>query len=134
VPLRQRPGLGTVLNAALVGVSIDVALRLLGEGIDVLPLRLAVVLGGIALVAIGSGFYLTARLGAGPRDGLMTGLAVRTGGSIRSTRAGIEVGACVVGVLLGGTLGLGTLAFAVLIGPGVQLALAQLGVFAAADL
>lgn len=134
VPLRQRPGLGTVLNAALVGVSIDVALRLLGEGTDVLPLRLAEVLGGIALVAIGSGFYLTARLGAGPRDGLMTGLAVRTGGSIRSTRAGIEVGACVVGVLLGGTLGLGTLAFAVLIGPGVQLALAQLGVFAAADL
>jgi len=134
VPLRQRLGLGTVLNAVIVGLAIDVTLRLLGDGSEALGLRAFEALGAIALVSVGSGLYLTARLGPGPRDGLMTGLAARTGRSIRLTRAGIELSACAVGVALGGTLGLGTLAFALLIGPGVQLALAQLGALGVADL
>lgn len=134
IPLRQRPGLGTVANAVLVGVALGVTLRLLGSGSEMLAVRAAEVLAAIALVSVGSGLYLTARLGPGPRDGLMTGLAVLTGRSIRLTRAGIELTACAVGVALGGTLGIGTLAFALLIGPGVQLALAQLGALGAADL
>lgn len=127
-PLRQRPGLGTIANAVVVGVAIDLTLRLLGDASPAAGVRVLEVLGAIALVSLGSGLYLTARLGPGPRDGLMTGLAARTGRSIRLTRALIEIGACAAGVALGGTLGPGTLAFALLIGPGVQLALAQLGV------
>jgi len=134
VPLKQRPGLGTLANAVVVGAAIDVTLRLLGDGAEPLGARVAEVAGAIALVSVGSGFYLTARLGPGPRDGLMTGLAARTGRSIRLTRGLIELGACVVGFALGGTLGPGTLAFALLIGPGVQLALARLGALGVADL
>lgn len=134
IPLQQRPGLGTIANAVVVGVAIDVTLRLLGDSPDGLVLRWAEVAGGIALVSVGSGFYLTARLGPGPRDGLMTGLSARTGQSIRLTRAAIELSACGAGWALGGTLGLGTLAFALLIGPGVQFALAQLGALGVADL
>jgi uncharacterized membrane protein YczE len=134
IPLRQRPGLGTLLNAVVVGVAIDATLRVLPNGGEAAGLRAAEVLIAIALVSLGSGLYLTARLGPGPRDGLMTGLALRTGGSFRLTRAGIELSACAVGVALGGTLGIGTLAFALLIGPGVQLALAQLGALGAVDL
>ncbi len=134
VPLGQRIGLGTVLNAVIVGLGIDVTLRILGGGGEPLGVRALEVAGAIALVSVGSGLYLTARLGAGPRDGLMTGLAARTGRSLRLTRVAIELSACVVGVALGGTLGLGTLAFALLIGPGVQHALAQLGALGVADL
>lgn len=134
VPLQQRPGLGTIANAVVIGLAIDVTLRLLGDGTEGLVLRWVEVAIAIALVSVGSGFYLTARLGPGPRDGLMTGLAARTGASIRLTRAAIEVSACAAGVALGGTLGLGTIAFALLIGPGVQLALAQLGALGVADL
>jgi len=134
VPLRQRPGLGTVANAVVVGVAIDATLRLLGGGSEALGPRVLEVVGAIALVSLGSGFYLTARLGPGPRDGLMTGLAARTGGSIRLTRSLIELSACGVGVALGGTLGLGTLAFALLIGPGVEFALGRLGALGVADL
>ena len=134
VPLHQRPGLGTLANAMVVGVAIDVTLRLLGGGSETLGLRALEVAGAIALVSVGSGLYLTARLGPGPRDGLMTGLAARTGGSIRLTRSLIELSACTVGVALGGTLGLGTLAFALLIGPGVQFALGRLGALGVADL
>ena len=134
IPLRQRPGLGTVVNALVVGLAIDATLSLLGGGTDLLVLRALEVLLAIALVSVGSGIYLTARLGAGPRDGLMTGLALRTGRSIRLTRGAIELTAAAIGVALGGTLGIGTLAFALLIGPGVQLALGRLGAFGAADL
>lgn len=134
LPLRQRPGLGTIANAVVIGVAIDVALRLLGPGSDLLAIRVAEVAGAIGLVSVGSGLYLTARLGPGARDGLMTGLAARTGASIRLTRALIELVACAVGVALGGTLGLGTIAFALLIGPGVQFALARLGTLGVADL
>jgi len=134
VPLGQRIGLGTLLNAVIVGLGIDVTLGILDGGSEALGVRALEVFAAIALVSVGSGLYLTARLGAGPRDGLMTGLAARTGRSLRLTRVTIELSACAVGVALGGTLGLGTLAFALLIGPGVQLVLAQLGALGVADL
>lgn len=127
IPLRQRPGLGTVANAVVVGLTIDVVLALLGDGQDGSLARTLELAGGIALISVGSGLYLTARLGPGPRDGLMTGLSLRTLRSLRLTRAGIELAACAIGVVLGGTIGVGTLAFALLIGPGVQTALAWLG-------
>lgn len=121
VPLRQRPGLGTLMNAVVVGVAIDVMLPLLDPGDDLLP-RIALMLAGIAVVALGSGLYLTCRLGPGPRDGLMTGLSRRTGRSLRLWRTVIELTALTAGFFLGGVVGLGTVAFAVLIGPGVQAA------------
>jgi uncharacterized membrane protein YczE len=119
IPLRQMPGLGTILNAIVVGVAIGVM-------VDVLPndpapaLSWALLAGGIALVAVGGGIYLGARLGPGPRDGLMTGLHRRTGRSLRLVRTGIELSALIAGFALGGTVGIGTAAFALLIGPGVQ--------------
>lgn len=119
IPLRQRPGLGTLLNAVLVGVAIDVTLPWF-PGPGPLAAQVAWVLAGIALVGVGSGLYLTARLGPGPRDGLMTGLHRRTGRSLRLVRTMIEGTALVLGALLGGTVGFGTIAFAVLVGPAVQ--------------
>ena len=121
IPLRQPPGLGTVMNAILVGVAIDATLPLLPGDVSV-PAGVGLVFGGIALVALGSGFYLTSRLGPGPRDGLMTSLARRTGRSLAFWRTAIEGTALVLGVVLGGVAGLGTVAFALLVGPGVQAA------------
>jgi uncharacterized membrane protein YczE len=126
LPLRQRPGLGTVLNAVFVGVAIDVMLPLLPRPGGTIG-QLAFVLAGLVLVSIGSGFYLTARLGPGPRDGLMTGLHFRTGRSLRQIRGLIEGSALVAGFVLGGRVGVGTFAFALLIGPGVQAAVKALG-------
>lgn len=120
LPLRQRPGLGTIMNAIVIGVMIDVVLALL-PGVHALPARIGLVAAGIALVGIGSGLYLTTFLGPGPRDGLMTGLHRKTGVSLRVVRTGIEIAALTGGALLGGTVGLGTLAFALLVGPAVQL-------------
>jgi len=120
IPLRQPPGLGTVLNAIVVGLAIAVTLRLLEEP-EALVVRLMAVLIAIALVGIGSGLYLTSRLGPGPRDGLMTGLHERTGKSLRLIRTSLEVLVTLAGVALGGTVGIGTIAFALLIGPAVQL-------------
>jgi uncharacterized protein len=126
IPLRQQPGLGTLLNAVLVGVALGVTLNhmpdLHGE-----PARLGFVALGIALVAVGSGLYLTSRLGPGPRDGLMTGLHRRTGRSLGMVRTVLEASVVLVGFLLGGTVGVGTLAFALIIGPGVQLAVRLAG-------
>lgn len=133
VPLRQAPGLGTVLNAVLVGVALDLTLLALPP-LGPLAVRWAALAGGIALVAVGSGLYLGARLGPGPRDGLMTGLHRRTGVSVRGVRTGIELGAVAVGVALGGTVGIGTLAFALLIGPAVQVALGLLSPVPASEL
>jgi uncharacterized protein len=119
VPLRQPPGLGTVVNAVLIGLAIDATLAVLPDDLS-LGVRAALVPAGIALVGLGSGLYLTCRLGPGPRDGLMTGLHRRTGLSLRLVRACIEVSAVAVGFALGGTVGVGTVAFALLIGPAVQ--------------
>jgi uncharacterized protein len=121
IPLRQRPGLGTILNAILIGLAIDATLPLLPETDDIAA-RAALLLGGIALVSLGSGLYLTTRLGPGPRDGLMTGLSRRTGRSLRLWRTVIEASALIGGWALGGVAGIGTVAFAALIGPGVQFA------------
>jgi uncharacterized protein len=126
VPLRQRPGLGTVLNALLIGLFIDLTLLLVPDQLP-LVLRALLVPAAILLVAVGSGFYLTTRLGPGPRDGLMTGLHRVTGLSLRLVRAGIEVSAVVVGFALGGTVGVGTVAFALLVGPTVQACVHAIG-------
>ena len=126
VPLRQRPGLGTVLNALLVGLFIDLTLWLAPDELP-LVVRALLVPTAILLVAVGSGFYLTTRLGPGPRDGLMTGLHRITGLSLRVVRAGIEVSAVAVGFALGGTVGVGTVAFALLVGPTVQACVHALG-------
>ena len=119
-PLRQRPGLGTLANVALLGTAMDVVL-------DVLPspgnlvVRVLVTVSGIALVGLGSGLYLGAALGPGPRDGLMTGLHRVTGLPILVVRGAIEIAVLVIGFALGGTFGIGTVLFAVLVGPAVAL-------------
>jgi len=133
IPLRQRPGLGTILNALLVGVALGLVLEVVSTP-DELVWRYALVAAGIALVGLGSGLYLGTRLGAGPRDGLMLGLHRRTGVSVRLVRTLLEVSVVAAGVLLGGTAGIGTLAFALLIGPAVQAALALLRSAPAAEL
>ncbi|HET6563723.1 MAG TPA: hypothetical protein VFG72_17775 [Marmoricola sp.] len=126
IPLRQRPGLGTVLNALLIGLFIDLTLWWVPDELS-LVVRALLVPAAILLVALGSGFYLTTRLGPGPRDGLMTGLHRVTGLSLRMVRAGIEVSAVVVGFALGGTVGIGTVAFALLVGPMVQACVHAIG-------
>lgn len=118
IPLRQRVGVGTVLNAIIVGAIIDLTLYLVGETESVL-LRWAYLLGSIGLIGVGSGLYIGARLGPGPRDGVMMGLAAR-GISIRLARFFIEGTVLVAGWLLGGTVGIGTVVFAIVIGPVVQ--------------
>lgn len=122
IPLRQKPGTGTIANAIVVGLAIDVTLLVVGAP-DGLVARLAFVFGGIGLVAVGSALYLGVRLGPGPRDGLMTGLRRLTGRSVRSIRLAIEGSALACGWLLGGTVGVGSLLFALLIGPAVQFSL-----------
>jgi len=121
IPLRQMPGLGTILNAIVVGLAIGVMVEVLPTDPPI-ALRWLLLGGGIGLVAIGGGIYLGARLGPGPRDGLMTGLHARTGRSLRVVRTLIELAALAGGFALGGTVGIGTLAFALSIGPGVQAA------------
>lgn len=120
IPLRQMPGLGTVANVVLIGVATDVTLALLAPA-DGLVLRTTLLVGGIVLNGLAGALYIGAQLGPGPRDGLMTGLARRTGLSIRLVRTSLEITVTVVGFLLGGQIGLGTLLYAVTIGPLVQL-------------
>jgi uncharacterized membrane protein YczE len=127
IPLRQPPGLGTIANAALIGVAIDVTLGYLPDDPS-LPLALVELFGGILLVGIGSGFYLLARLGPGPRDGLMVGIHRRFDVPVGLARTVVEVSVVFVGFLLGGTAGLGSLAFALLIGPLVAAILRSRGV------
>jgi uncharacterized membrane protein YczE len=119
IPLRQRPGLGTVSNVVLVGVSMNVNLELFsalhGLWLRGIVLAVSIVLGGVA-----TGMYIGAHFGPGPRDGLMTGLARRTGRSIRLVRTGIELTVLAVGWVLGGSVGIGTIAYALLIGPLAQ--------------
>ena len=118
IPLLQRPGVGTILNVIVIGVVIDLTLAVV-DVTEILALRWVFLLGGLLLVAIGSGIYIGVRLGPGPRDGLMTGLAER-GISIRLARTIIEGTALGAGWLLGGTVGVGTVVVAVSIGPSVQ--------------
>ncbi|CAM5515578.1 membrane protein [Streptomyces spiroverticillatus] len=122
IPLKVRPGVGTVCNILVVGLVADATLALLPESFDGLAARVALLLAGIALNAVATGLYVGAGLGPGPRDGLMTGLAGR-GVSIRLARTGIELTVLAAGWLLGGTVGVGTVLFAVAIGPLAQPAL-----------
>jgi uncharacterized membrane protein YczE len=131
VPLRERPGLGTVLNVLLIGVTIDLALLVLDTPGSAAG-RLAYLAFGAFLWGPGSGLYIGAGLGPGPRDGLMTGLARRGVASIGAVRTGIEVSALATGWLLGGSVGLGTLVFALTIGPNVGLFLPRLSLAARA--
>jgi uncharacterized membrane protein YczE len=122
IPLRQKPGIGTVLNVLLVGPSAEIGLAVLGEP-EALWARILLFSGGLVLLAVASGLYIGARLGPGPRDGLMTGLHRRFGLPIWLVRTGIEGTVLLLGWLLGGSVGLGTVAFALLIGPLINLAL-----------
>lgn len=118
MPLRERYGLGTVLNAIIIGVVIDVGVLVVPEP-DSLWVEVPMLAAGILLIGLASGMYIGANLGPGPRDGLMTAIA-RRGLSIRSTRWGLEIAVLLSGILMGGTFGVGTVAFALLIGPLVQ--------------
>ena len=115
-PLRERFGVGTMLNVAIIGNVVNVALLLLPGPLGSAAVRWLAILGGITLIGIGSGLYIGAGMGPGPRDGLMTGLA-RRGLHIGAVRVGLEVSVLLAGWVLGGTVGVGTVAFAVLIGP-----------------
>jgi len=119
IPLRETPGVGTVANAFLIGLSADATLTLLGEP-DALWLRLVTTAAGVLLCGVATAAYIGAQLGRGPRDGLMTGLARRTGWSLRLVRTLLEVSVVLLGLLLGGALGLGTVLFTFGIGPVTQ--------------
>ncbi|MBC9926022.1 MULTISPECIES: YitT family protein [unclassified Leucobacter] len=116
IPLRQKPGIGTVLNILLVGPAIELGLWILPVP-EALWLRVLYFALGLVLLAFASGIYIGARLGPGPRDGLMTGIHLRFGTPIWIGRTAIELTVVAIGWLLGGNVGVGTLAFAVLIGP-----------------
>lgn len=127
IPIRQRPGVGTVLNVLLIGPSAQLGLWLIPQ--QTVPwVQGLVYAGGLVLLAVATGLYIGARLGPGPRDGLMTGLHRRTGWKIWIVRTGIEVTVLAIGWVLGGQVGIGTLAFALLIGPMVNLTLPVLRV------
>ena len=125
IPLRQAPGIGTLLNVVLVGTTTNATLAVV-PATTALPIQLLLLAAGLAAFAIGSGLYLGADLGPGPRDGLMTGLHRRLGWTIARARTTLELTIVVSGFLLGGTVGIGTVLFALGIGPMIQLAL---GVF-----
>ncbi|WP_292673744.1 hypothetical protein [Nocardioides sp.] len=122
VPLRETPGIGSISNAFVVGFSADATLWLLDRP-DAIAARVALTVGGVALCGLASAMYIGAQLGRGPRDGLMTGLARRTGLSIRLVRTLLEVTVVLIGLALGGVLGLGTVLYALAIGPLTQLML-----------
>jgi uncharacterized membrane protein YczE len=119
LPLRETPGLGTIANAFVVGMAADGTLWLLDRP-DSLALRVLLLVGGIVLNGLATAMYIGAQLGRGPRDGLMTGLSRRTGLSLRLVRTALEVTVVLVGLLLGGVAGLGTVLYAVAIGPLTQ--------------
>ncbi|MGY1697219.1 YitT family protein [Geodermatophilus sp. SYSU D00814] len=127
VPLRERPGLGTVSNVVVIGLALDAVLAVLPEP-GSLPVRVALVPAGILLNAVATAAYIGVHLGPGPRDGLMTGLVRRTGRSVRLVRTSIEVAVVAAGWLLGGTLGVATVLYALAIGPLVHALLPRLSV------
>lgn len=124
LPIRERPGLGTVLNVLVIGLVVDATLAVV-DAPDPLWMRVAFLAVGIFVFGPGSGLYIGSGLGPGPRDGLMTGLA-RRGRSVRVVRTGIELAALAIGTALGGTIGVGTLAFALTVGPNVHWFLARM--------
>ncbi len=122
IPLRNRPGIGTLANVVVIAVTVDAALAVLPAPTGLGP-RVAMMLGAVALNAVATVLYIGAGLGPGPRDGLMTGLVARTGKSVRLVRTTIEATVLVSGWLLGGSVGVGTVVYALAIGPLVQLIL-----------
>ena len=131
IPLRVRPGWGTFLNAIEIGLVVDLILPRLPEP-DAVPLQLAMMVSGVAAFGAGTGLYIGAGLGPGPRDGLMTGLSARTGRSLRLVRTIIELTVFAGGWALGGEPGIGTAVFALSIGPMVQLCLHGFGMWTGA--
>ncbi|MFF1398405.1 YitT family protein [Streptomyces sp. NPDC058287] len=127
IPIKQRPGLGTVSNVFVVGIAMDGAMAVVPD-VHALGIRIPLMLAAIVLNGVATGLYIAASFGPGPRDGLMTGLHRRTGRSLRLVRTTIEVAVVVTGFVLGGTIGVGTVVYAVAIGP---LAQVFLKVFAA---
>jgi len=119
IPLRQWPGIGTVSNVIVIGVVVDIALGLIDD-VHGLPLQLAFLTAGVVLNAVAGAAYIGAGLGPGPRDGLMTGLVRTTRGSVGVIRTSIEVSVLAIGFALGGTVGLGTVVYALSIGPLLQ--------------
>jgi uncharacterized membrane protein YczE len=122
IPIRQRPGLGTVLNVLLVGPSAQLGIALIPHPAELWE-SILLFTGGLLLLAAATGLYIGARMGPGPRDGLMTGLHAKTGRPIWLVRTGIELMVLIIGWLLGGNVGFGTLAFALLVGPLCNLAM-----------
>jgi len=122
IPLREKPGFGTILNAILIAATIEVLLPILPTQ-ESLAMQLAQVVAGVIMIGVGSGLYLTANLGPGPRDGTMTELTKVTGISIGKVRGGIELSVLLIGWAMGGTFWIGTIIFAVLIGPCVAICL-----------
>jgi uncharacterized membrane protein YczE len=122
IPLRQRPGLGTISNVIVLGLAADVALAMMSP-LESLFARTILLLSAVAVNAIATGMYIGAGFGSGPRDGLMTGINARTGWSVRSVRTAIEVTVLISGWMMGGTLGVGTVLYALAIGPLIQLCL-----------
>ncbi|MER6692565.1 YczE/YyaS/YitT family protein [Streptomyces minutiscleroticus] len=120
IPLRQRPGLGTVSNVFVVGLAMDATLALVPDA-RALAVRVPLLLAGVVLNGAATGLYIAAAFGPGPRDGLMTGLHRRTGRSVRLVRTGIELAVVATGFALGGTVGAGTVLYALAIGPLAQL-------------
>ncbi|MGX5357199.1 membrane protein YczE [Kocuria sp. KH4] len=127
IPLRERPGIGTLSNAVVVGLVLDATLAVLPP-VGSLPLRVLLVLAGVLLNAVATAAYIGVHLGPGPRDGLMTGLVRRTGASVRIVRTSIEVLVVVAGWLLGGTVGVATVLYALAIGPLAQVLMPRLSV------
>nr|WP_046768530.1 membrane protein [Jiangella alkaliphila] len=127
IPLRQKPGVGTIANALLIGLAADASIWLLPAP-EPLAVRIVFMVSGVMLNAVATAAYIGARLGPGPRDGLMTGLVRRTGRSVRLVRTSIEVVVLATGWLLGGTVGAGTVVYALSIGPLVHLLLPKLQV------
>ena len=136
IPLRQKPGVGTVLNALEIGFVVNLTKPLIGEP-DQLVMRMLMVIAGVLVIALGSALYIGAGLGSGPRDGLMLGLSQRSIGgrriSIRAARTVIELTVMIAGLFLGGSIGIGTLIFMFGIGPLVQLVLPRFEMRLASD-
>jgi len=126
IPLKQKPGMGTILNAFIIALTIEFSVYYLPYP-ETYPMQILQVVAGVLIIGIGSGFYLIANLGAGPRDGLMIGLQKKTNLPIYSIRTIIEVSVVIVGWLMGGVVGLGTAIFAFGIGPSVALGLSMVG-------